>query len=539
VLSFLSALIVVALVSRGYWLRDLQVASLVIGIVAFLALSGLSFLMVRRSIRPAYYPLALAALVGIGYALFHVIDPSLLSSIQDKVSVLNPAGGEATIAEAGGLWSAQWADMVWDLFTTGFYFALISLVLIAYLVIRDGTAAKTLLLVWSMIMLVATFGQERFAYYFAVNVALLTAYLSWRALEFAGFREASEEGKREEFDRSVRLQTERMKSKLSKKARRREEKAKRREQVSFASRYLNTRNVYRLMALIAVFFLVFYFNIGKSVDRAGTVWGSITDDWHAALVWLKENTTDPFGDDDFYYQRYGESNDYPEPEYGVMSWWDYGYHITYIAHRVPNANPGGQRGAPEAGLFFTEGNVSKASQMLDGYRLRSRYVIIDSSMATGKFYAMVEWASKDQDDFFEWYAQRTSTGSFEPVMVYYPEYYQSMCSRLYNFGGKEWVPEKTVAVSWMGSIVEMELIDIKGNRHTIEAKVISDVESFTDYDDAKAFVDANPSYKIVGTDRFTSPVPLEELEDYELVYPTPLTREEGRIYPVEVFEYRP
>ncbi|TET14156.1 MAG: oligosaccharyl transferase, archaeosortase A system-associated [Dehalococcoidia bacterium] len=530
--SFLIALLMIAPASGQYSLGSLQVSSLLIGIAAFVALSGLSFLMVRRNIRAAYYPLALAVLVGIGYGLFYLIDPSLLNSMLDKVGVLSPTGGQATIAEAGGLSSTS---EIWQHFTTGFYLSIASLAIIAYLTIREGDANKTLLIVWSVIMLIATFGQARFSYYLAVNVSLLTAYFCWRSLEFAGFREASEEVKREEFDQRARLQTERWKPKQSKKAKRRKEKPQRREQVSFTTRYLNAKNAYGLIALILVFFLAFFPNILVATDWAKAPSGA-TPEWHAALVWLKGNTTDPFGDDDFYYQRYGESYDYPEPEYGVMSWWDYGYWITYIAHRIPNANPNGQRGAPDAGLFFTAQDEASANEVLD--RLGSKYVIVDYPMATGKFYAMVEWAGKDQDDFFEWYAQRTSTGGFEPIMLYYREYYQSMCSRLYNFGGKEWIPKETTAVS-EGVIVPIEVRDMEGNRFTLKAKAISDVQSFTNYDDAKAFVDANPSYKIVGTDRFTSPVPLEELEDYELVYPTPLTGEEDRIYPVEVFEYRP
>jgi len=533
--SFLVALLMIAPASGQYSLGSLQVSSLLVGVAALLALSGLSFLMVRRNIRPAYYPIALAVLIVIGYGFFYLIDPSMLNSMMDKVSVLSPTGGKATIAETRGLSSTS---EIWTHFTTGFYLSIASLALIAYLTIKERDANKTLLLVWSVIMLIATFGQSRFSYYLAVNVSLLTAYLCWRALEFAGFREASEEVKREEFDKSVRPQTERMKSRLSKKAKRRKEKAKRREQVSFTTRYLNAKNAYRLMALIVVFFLAFYPNILVTTEVARLPSGA-TPDWHAALVWLKGNSTDPFGDDDFYYQQYGEGYDYPEPEYGVMSWWDYGYWITYIAHRVPNANPNGQRGAREAAEFFTAQDEASANEVLDS--LGSKYVIIDYSMATGKFYAMVDWADKDQDDFFEWYAQRTSTGSFEPIMLYYPEYYQSMCSRLYNFGGKEWIPQETIAVS-AGVIVPLDVRDTEGNRFTIKVKAISGVESFTNYDDAKAFVDANPSYKIIGTDRFTSPVPLEELEGYELIYKSPTTfytRGNETTSRVEVFEYRP
>jgi len=541
--SFLIALVMVAPASGQYSLGSFQVSSLVIGIVAFLALSGLSFLMVARNVRRAYYPLALAVLVGIGYGLFRAIDPSLLNSMLDKVSVLSPAGGKATIAEAGGLS----LSVAWDTFRTGFYLSLISLAIIAYLVIRQGDANKTLLLVWSVVMLIATFGQERFSYYLAVNVALLTAYFSWRVLEFAGFREVSEEVKSEEFDRSVRLQTYKKESKKSKKAKRKKEKARKREPGTLITRYLSAQYAYRLIALIVVFFLVFYpiiFNFkdrivprwpGPSIEWAKALRGP-SDDWHAALVWMKGNTTDPFGDDDFYYQRYGESYDYPEPEYGVMSWWDYGYHITYIAHRVPNANPGGNRGAPEAGLFFTAQDEASANKLLD--RLGSKYVIIDYSMAMGKYYAMVEWAGKDHEKFFEPYYQRQAD-EYVGVTLFYPAYYQSMCSRLYNFEGKAVTPENSTLV-----IAYEERIDAEGNRFKIITEVANNGEPFTTYEEALAFLElpGSSKYRIVGTDRFTSPVPLGELEHYDLVYQSPnpfITRGNETISRVEIFEYLP
>ena len=41
-----------------------------------------------------------------------------------------------------------------------------------------------------------------------------------------------------------------------------------------------------------------------------------------------------------YYTIYDKNSfTYPNSSYGVMSWWDYGHMITYIAQRIPNANP--------------------------------------------------------------------------------------------------------------------------------------------------------------------------------------------------------
>jgi dolichyl-diphosphooligosaccharide--protein glycosyltransferase len=222
-----------------------------------------------------------------------------------------------------------------------------------------------------------------------------------------------------------------------------------------------------------------------------------------------------------------------------MSWWDYGYFITYIAHRIPNANPS-QAGAPDAALFFTAQDESSANQVLD--RLGSKYVIIDDLMSIvtlyyrGKFPAIVVWAGKDQSQFYDVFYQSTQTGTLQPVIYYYPSYYQSMCSRLYLYAGEEWVPQQTIAISW----TERDLTSTDGS--TFTAKVISDQKFFSTYDSAKSFVDAHNDYRIVGTDPLVSPVPLEKLEHYKLIHQSPsvvATQQSENISYVEIFEYSP
>jgi len=55
----------------------------------------------------------------------------------------------------------------------------IALVLLAYQSVKRGEASLILLLVWSLIMLVAMIEYRRYAYYFAVNAALLTGWFVW------------------------------------------------------------------------------------------------------------------------------------------------------------------------------------------------------------------------------------------------------------------------------------------------------------------------------------------------------------------------
>jgi asparagine N-glycosylation enzyme membrane subunit Stt3 len=394
-----------------------------------------------------------------------------------------------------------------------------------------------LLLVWSLIMLVATFGQNRFAYYFAVNVALLTAYLPWRALSFVGFWKTSPEPPKEEGIKGGKFGREKERAKLTKKSKRKQAKGRREVRKPLVTEHRGATYAYSIIAIVVVFFLIFYPNIGPAISRVEGNTG-VDSDWHEALVWMEQNTPDPFQNPDFYYAIYqsppsGQAYSYPASAYGVMSWWDYGYFITSIAHRIPNANPGGH-GYVDAGLFFTAQDESSANQLLN--KLGSKYVIIDSSMAVGKFYAMAIWAGKSQSQFFDVFYQSTQTGTFQAVTLYYPEYYQSMCARLYLFGGQEWVPQQVIAITW----TERQLTSTDGS--TFTAKIISGQQSFTSYNSAKAFIDTHPDYYIVGASPLVSPVPLDKLEHYELIYQSPTTvatQQTGNISQVEIFQYNP
>ncbi|GAG63582.1 unnamed protein product, partial [marine sediment metagenome] len=224
------------------------------------------------------------------------------------------------------------------------------------------------------------------------------------------------------------------------------------------------------------------------------------------------NSPEPFDDPDFYYELYPPRDEfeYPETAYGVMSWWDYGYFIMQISHRIPNANPG-QVGAVEAGKFFTAQNESSANSLAD--ELGSKYVVIDYDMPTGKFYAMVEWAGESVDDFYEVY-YLPQQGGGRLVALYYPAYYNSTVARLYNFDNKAVIPTESVVISYA-----------EAEEEGISYKVITDTWSFPTYEEAEAYVADQESgdYRIVGTSPFSSPVPLEELNSYELIYQSEAT----------------
>jgi len=529
---FLVALIMTAPFLSQIAFSNLYIMSLVVAVLTFPVLSGVSRLMEGRNIRRAYYPLALVGLGSVSLVVWRIIEPSLFHSMVAKLDVFTPDTGSMTISEAQPLLYASGGTFslapAWDRFTTSLVIAPISLILITYAAVKKVSAEKILFLVWSAIMLAAALGQIRFTYYLAVNVALLSGYFCWRipgwisvALGWLGFREHPEpkvdDGKREKKGKSPRGKKPGIK--------------KRRWQPNkVISRYFKPKHVYAL-AIIVVFFLAFYPNIGKVRDMANITSGP-NDDWHESLLWMRDNTPDPFQDPDFYYELYkkpptGEGYDYPQSAYGVMSWWDYGHWITDIAHRIPNSNPH-QAGAVSAAQFFTAQDESSADEILDS--LDSKYVIIDIEMATRKFYAMVLWAGKSESEFYETYYHENE-GRLEPVLLYYPEYYQCMCFRLYNFGGEKVIPSNS---TWVISYIERD-----------GYKEISSSKKFPTYEEAKAYLESqtSPNYRIVGSDPFVSPVPLEKLEHYQPVHHSDTwgakRGDEIISYYVEIFEYQP
>jgi dolichyl-diphosphooligosaccharide--protein glycosyltransferase len=475
--------------------------SLTIAIVVPIILSIISRLMARKAWKPVYYPLTLVGLAGIGLAAFHAINPSLLQSMLGKFSIFTPGGAALTIMEVAPLLflNGQFSlAMAWANFTTSFFISFIALGMLIYVAIKGKGAGKILFLVWSIFMLIAVLSQRRFGYYYAVNAALLTGYFSWKMLDLAGLRKLFAKSK--EVVGAVK--------KFKKKGKKTREKAK-------PKTFMQPRGAWvRVIVVgIIIFFVVFFPNIPGVKGLAGSQNYVMDEGWYTSLLWLRDNSPDPFADfddPDFYYELYPPRDEfeYPESAYGVMSWWDYGYFIMQIAHRIPNANPG-QGHAVEAGQFFTAQNESSANEIAD--EMGSKYVMIDYAMATpSKFYAMAEWADKSVDEFYDLYYVQTSTGGGQWRPLFYPDYYKSTVVRLYNFDGKNVTPTQPVVISY-------EETEYQGQKY----KRVTGGQYFPTYEDAQAYVanQTSGNYRIVGDDPFNSIVPLEELNSYKLVYP--------------------
>jgi len=508
-ITFLVALLMFLLASPD----KMHLVSLIIAILVPVALAGLARLIANRGIKPIFYPVAILGLGLASLAIFYIVSPSLLRTMTVNLSIFRwPIG--TTVLEMnpllfpGGNFSLA---VAWGNFTTSFFLSFITLGILVYSAVKRGEPDKTLLIIWSLVILAATLSMRRFAYYFVVNVALLTGYLSWLALEFSGFRE-----KKAEPAEALRET-------------KKEAKLKKRRSPRSAS-WLN-----KGLGIIVVFFLVFFPNIGKAVDTASSPRFAPSDAWCESLSWMRDNTPDPFGNPDFYYAIYeppppGESYDYPQTAYGVTAWWDYGYWIIRIGHRIPTSSPGsGNKG--EASFFAAQDEVS-ANDIMDK-RWGSKYVIVDYDlvMPLRKFHAVATLSHSSPDKFYDVYYQPKDS-RLEPVILFHPEYYRSLAIRLYNFDGKQVTPRSSIVISFEEKI----------SRDGQPYKEITSAKSFPSYEGAEAYISSQESsnYRIVNDNPFASPVPLQALEHYKLVYgsESSMVIPDGKLIPeVKIFEH--
>lgn len=460
----------------------LHVSASLVAIVALVVMYAVSKEMNRRNLNPYYYPAVLLLIAVIGIGLLSVVLPQLYASVisHSAIPFKIREGGPLTVAETSSMLMDRSGNlnigrnsMVYGNFGNCFYISSFGILLLGYYVVKRWRPEDIMVLVWTLVMLLTIYGQNRFAYYYAVNVALLSAYFGTRILGYmdsdnvqAQFNENIRKVKNlKEFFRCnwqylflfatlliiwiffFELYTMTKPKSLYNLL----------VQISipvviyasglFLHKKSNIKMQYSFIFLLIILILVYPWNglivqrddskdygLPVAVQYARHAGGPNTP-WYDSLDWMRYNTPDPGLS---YYGPYeqpprGEPYPYPDTAYGVMSWWDYGFWIENIARRIPNANPfqggigGGEEQRPGASTFFTAQTEDEANKIADV--LGTRYVISDVEMATGKFYAITAW---DTDTEGYWQRVQTSSGWQNlPSM----KYYCSMEARLHIFDG--------------------------------------------------------------------------------------------------------
>ncbi len=527
VILFLVALVIFLPFVTVRFLSD----SIKIAVIIPVVLSAVSRLLSAKGLKPVYYPLTLVVIGIISVAIFYVIDSNTFNVMLSNFNIFAPSGATATTTlEMQPFLSPQGSfstAVAWGNFSTNFFlvkswpipgFGLIAFIILIWLSIKQRANDKALLvfLIWTLIILLATLAQRRFAYYLVVNIAVLSGYLSWQVIWLSGLRKLvtrSEEAKPAAHEKTARSKTKKQ---------------------SAEKRGITIYHINTALAVIVVFFFVFYFNISGAKTVASQATFAPSDAWEASLHWMKQNTPEPMINPEAYYQLDevpGEGGyKYPPTAYGVTAWWDYGYWISRTAHRIPSANPSQASGpiTKVAKLFLANDEASTYAMMKE---LGSSYIIIDFSTCTTKFWAVNTWAGRDPSEFVGTYYV-AKEGKLVPVQLFHPEYYRTLCVRLYNFNGKA-VAAKSPAV-----ITFDKKVDSNGNSF----EQITDIKQFSSYQEALDNVakEGAANHRIIGLNPFVSPVPLEAVQNYKLIYSSEsgISKQDVGLVPeVKIFEY--
>ncbi|VVB72685.1 Dolichyl-monophosphooligosaccharide--protein glycotransferase AglB [uncultured archaeon] len=495
---------------------------LLLGVVAVIVLALLSKFIQEKGFATYYYPGAAIAIVILGTIILSLVAPQFIHPLFTGLNIFQAkTGGAATVGEASPLLYYQgelsWASVLSNFPALGnlpifssFFLALAGMVLVLYRYIKSQRSADLLLLTWSLMLLVMTLAQNRFAYYYGVNVALLTGYLAFWLMKRGGVDDLD-------------------------------------------ALFLDAKEPAKLLAsnlkLVASALLIFLFLIYPALSTSLIVAqyaGGPDSDWLTSTAWLQNNTPSPGMD---LYEKYeyppGGKYEYPAAAYGIMSWWDYGNLIETIGHRIPNANPFQQGiGSIQAGIagsspFFLAENESRAEKVLadlDVNRssyLNTKYVIIDRDMATGKFHAMAAWSGIPTSKYMAAVYQEQGS-SYVPVQIWREPYFKSMTARMFFFDGTQTAGDQGIGIAYRGMSTESGVTvpvltqapKITSNRAELAA-FVNESKNSGDLAEIAAMSPANAAF------------PLEALHHYRLVHEseTPVTSS-GQKY-VKIFEHVP
>ncbi|HPJ30197.1 MAG TPA: oligosaccharyl transferase, archaeosortase A system-associated [Methanothrix sp.] len=499
-----------------------QPTMLITGIVFILLLSLISNQLVLRKMDRRYFPLIVVGAAAVVFVILMLAVPQFEASLTSGLRIFEPrTGGAATISEASsilepGRFGIQRNFPGLISILSPFWLTLLALPLLLQRYRGDDSrSSEMLIVVWTLMMLILTFAQNRFAYYYAVNVAFLSGYLGSVVLEKTRFLELE--------DAVVRMA-----------------KGSSGENLDLNSLLINLAAV-AVLSILFVYPAMFGTVQGAQIGSFHSEYhvGPIQYDWYDSLVWLRDNTPQPGMDIYTIYQRppEGEEYSYPDSAYGIMSWWDYGTWIETIGQRIPNANPFqqgiGSRESGRAGSspFFLASNESEAEAVLAGLDLNmspysnTRYVITDVEMAMGKFHAIAAWSNIYAGNYHFNYWQDN-----QPIMIYRPSYFTTMVARLHFFDGTETGVQEGWAIAFRSDGQGGVSVEPQKRSSNYQELLDSVNESLGRGYDAAEVVSQTPA---------VTSVPLEALGHYRLVHESQSSvTSNGQKY-VKIFEHVP
>lgn len=193
-----------------------------------------------------------------------------------------------------------------------FYIVLFGIGWLIYQVVRYRRFSDTLFLSYTLVTFAMMIAHRRFDYYFAISAAIITAYMIYNLYQIVG------------------------------------------------------RQHIARIAIIAL--AIISLPLAKqSIVVSGLNYGSPDKDWISSCQWLKDQNS--ANHEKAYYNG-------SKPDYGTLSWWNYGYWLMAIGHQAVLCHNGTtDNGCSEILLSRSD---DKALNKLNS--LNMRYVVIDSDM---------------------------------------------------------------------------------------------------------------------------------------------------------------
>jgi oligosaccharyl transferase (archaeosortase A-associated) len=503
---FLAMLMVLPFVNpyfgfTSYLYSFFQPTILLLGIAGVLLISLFSRFLKEKGYSKVYFPVAAVGTVLLGTLIMSLALPQFAQTLFSGLSIFQPrAGGAATVGEVASLIYYQGEISLVNIqsnfpgmmaILSPFFLALIGLVLLLLRYIKAQRPGDLSVIVWSVVILLMALAQNRFTYYYGVNVALLSGFLAVWALRKAGISDL--EGSLKDAKDTTRFLT---------------------------------SNIKVVVAALLIFMLLVYPSLSTSMVIARYV-GGPDSDWLTSTQWLQNNTPSP-GLELYKIYQYPKGGQYvyPDASYGIMSWWDYGHLIETVGHRMPNANPFQQgignatAGVPGSSPFFlaeTEGQADKILGDLDKNRstyMNTKYVMIDWDMATGKFYAMTAWSSIPITKYYGFFYQPQGD-KLVPVRVYRSPFFKTMTARLFFFDGSEVPVTDAFAIAY-------QIVDQNGMQFPV---IVESPKISKNYSELVQYVNESQGKgyqaEVVSKSEpqsLTPSVPLEALQHYRLVH---------------------
>lgn len=199
----------------------------------------------------------------------------------------------------------------WHSFNIALFIMAIGIIITGYQVFKSYDAMKICVLTWALVILISTILHLRYEYYVAVIVVLFSAIALASLYDRISIMASPDTGGSIKPKKKVSTP---LGQKMNK-------------------QYLPVIIVGTIILVITAFSAQITWVV--ATEQLKII--SMSDDWADGLTWLNQNSPDPGID---YLKIYpAEGFTYPSSSYGVLSWWDYGHWISYVAKRIPITTP--------------------------------------------------------------------------------------------------------------------------------------------------------------------------------------------------------